>query len=584
MSNILELLQVQNLTLTLKKKDLINTTINTTLVKNISFNILSGECLALIGESGSGKSLSALAITGLLPSNIQISTGKIIFSQKTISQYSDKDYLKIRGSQIAMIFQEPMTALNPVFSIGEQIKETLLVHDPEKQKLSSVEINQEISHWLKQVQITDPERVAKQYPFELSGGLRQRAMIAMAICGKPKLLIADEPTTALDVTTQKEILELLKKICQENKMALLLITHDFGIVSNYAERVCVLHRGNLVETNEVQQILFSPQEIYTQSLLKAIPLMNRKYQKKDRLYSNSPDSRRIINTDFLESYQQSQEYKQLITKKSATKNILTVKNLKIHYPIYKGLLRQQVNKIKALDDVSFTVKQGQIFGIVGESGCGKSTLARSLVRLEKITAGEIYYQDTNYTFLKNKQLAPIRKKIQIIFQDSFSAFNPRLTALEILSEPLHLYRKVSGKNTIRECRKLLDLVALDAKSLYRYPHEFSGGQRQRLAIARALALHPRVLIADESVSALDVSIQAQILNLLKDIQQELGLTILFVSHDLAVIKYMSEEMIVLSQGKIVEQGATAKIISNPQQEYTKKLLFSNLLLPQKLTT
>ena len=570
-----ELLRVENLTLTLKRD-----TLNSVLVKDISFGILPGECLSLIGESGSGKSLSSLAITGLLPDNIKISNGKIIFEEKIISLYTSTEYLKIRGSEIAMIFQEPMTALNPVFTVGEQIRETLAnYYSKQKKPMPPKDIYLEALGLLEQVQINDPKRIYNQYPFELSGGLRQRVMIAIAICCSPKLLIADEPTTALDVTTQKEILNLLKEICKKKNMSLLLITHDFGIVSHYADRVCVMNQGSLVETNDVKKILSSPQKKYTQGLLKAIPRIEKKYQRKERLYSEVAIGSEGSESSFLEDYKKKSASMFSKEAKNPNSNILTIKNLKVYYPVYKGILRKQINTIKAIDDISFSVKRGSIFGIVGESGCGKSTLAKTLVRLEKVIAGELHYQDTNYTFLKHKELFSIRKDIQIIFQDSFSAFNPRMTVLEILSEPLRLNHKgYTKKHYIEECKKLLDLVALDLESLYRYPHEFSGGQRQRLSIARALAMKPRILIADESVSALDVSIQAQILNLLKDIQQKLNLTILFISHDLAVIKYMCEEMIVLYQGKIVEKGNTEEIISNPREKYTEKLLSSNLKL------
>lgn len=586
-----QLLQLQNLTLTLTKKSSGSSfPVRSKLVSDISFSISRGECLSLVGESGSGKSLTSLSITGLLPPNIHITDGHIVFDGERLLPRQTPGYrdqsLRIRGSKIGMIFQEPMTALNPVFTIGEQVKETLLHYyrrhpnqtaTPNRSTKnhnglsSKKELYDQVLYWLRQVQIPDPERVSGQYAFELSGGLRQRAMIAIAICLNPQLLIADEPTTALDVTTQKEILNLLKTICRQRQMALLLITHDFGIVRHYAQRVCVLHQGRMVEQGKVKEILRSPKTDYSKGLLKAIPRIDKQYARNERLYTNTHFTSASQTLTASPSMSTS-----LTTEGRGVSAIVSVKNLKVHYPIYKGMMRQRIGAIKAIDDISFSVQRGSVFGIVGESGCGKSTLVRTLLRLEKITAGKIYYRNTNYTSLRNPHLRSIRKQMQIIFQDSFSALNPRMTVLEILSEPRLIHKSITKSNLGKEAKKWLDLVALDTKSLYRYPHEFSGGQRQRIAIARALTLQPEVLLADEAVSALDVSIQAQILNLLKDLREELGLTVLFVSHDLSVIKYMSEEMIVLYRGKIVESGSTDKVIANPKHHYTKKLLYSNL--------
>lgn len=524
-------------------------------VDGVSFEINRGETYCLVGESGSGKSITALSIMQLLPKGIASHPdGKIEFHSRhtsgsiNILDVPEEDMRDIRGSRIAMIFQEPMNSLNPVYTIGEQIMEALLIHWPE---MTEEQARQKAIKALTDVQIKDPEHRIDEYPHRLSGGQRQRVMIAMAMACEPELLIADEPTTALDVTVQAEILRLMKDLQQQKGMSILFITHDFGVVAQMAHKLAVMKRGKIVEQGEVQQVLANPQHDYTKQLLAALP-ENLKQQNRASMLAA-----------FRAKHATQDEVKQLIN----------IENLKVYFPIKKGVFRHTVDYVRAVDDVSLSIRQGQILALVGESGCGKTTLGRTLLRLIDPTEGKFQFSGNELSSLSRKQILPYRRNLQFIFQDPMSSLNPRLNIATTLTEPMAVHGIGENREErISMAREVMQQVQLDPDYIWRYPHEFSGGQRQRIGIARSLVLNPKFIVCDEVTSALDVSVQAEILDILLKLRDEMDLTLLFITHNISVVEYISDEIAVMYKGKIVEYGDTDAVTSSPQHDYTKKLL------------
>ncbi len=527
-------------------------------VDDVSFTINRGETYCLVGESGSGKSMTALSIIQLLPSDIASHpSGQIHFEyrhhdggleQVDMLQLANDRQRTIRGSRIAMIFQEPMTSLNPVYTIGDQIIEALQLHDAnldyQAARIRAIEA-------LAQVQIPSPEERVDEYPHRLSGGQRQRVMIAMAMVCEPDLLIADEPTTALDVTVQAEILRLMQELQQRRGMGILFITHDFGVVAKMAHRLGVMRLGKIVEEGPLTELLHTPQHEYTKQLIAALP-------------ENLAHKRSLIHTQAMHSQ---------TPESSSLPPILELKNVKVHFPIKKGVLKHAVGYVKAVDDVTLNIHQGRILALVGESGCGKTTLGRAIIRLINPTAGTIAFEGQNITGLSAKQMRPFRRKMQIIFQDPMSSLNPRLSIAATLTEPMAVHHIGQSKDErIDMAREMLKQVQLDPDYLWRYPHEFSGGQRQRIGIARALVLNPKFIVCDEITSALDVSVQAEVLQLLLQLQRDHDLTLLFITHNIGVVEFVSDEMAVMYDGKIVEHGPTHQVSNQPRHDYTQKLL------------
>lgn len=520
------LLQVENLRLSFAKQSVI---------KGIHFTINQGETFALVGESGSGKSLAALSVLRLHPAQANLQADKIQLNDIDILRTAESDLCQVRGRRIAMIFQDPMSSLNPVMTIAQQISETIQIHF----SLAKKQRTERVIELLQQVGIPDPEQRLNDYPHQLSGGQRQRVMIAIALAGEPDLLIADEPTTALDVTIQAQILALLKQIQQENGMALWLISHDLALVSNMADRVAVMQAGEIVETASNQQLFTQPQHTYTKKLLAALPDINAETEQKT----------------------------------SAATALLKVEAFKVHYPIKKGLFKRTVGQVKAVDGVDFSLEAGKTLAVVGESGCGKTTLGKALLNLIPKTAGSVVFAGQDLALLSDKQLRQQRGAMQIIFQDPIAAMNPRMLIIDIISEGLHALNKTSTEpERSALVIELLEQVGLDKTALYRYPHEFSGGQRQRICIARALAVKPKLIICDEPTSALDVSVQKTIIDLLKQLQKTQGISYLFITHDLAVVAEIADEVAVMYAGKIIEHGKTEQVLQQPQQTYTQKLL------------
>ncbi len=528
-------LDIENLTVSVADK---------TLLDNVSFTIGRAETFALVGESGSGKSLTSLAIMRLLPETLRIGNGDVKLHGTSLFKIPEYEMQHIRGSRIAMIFQEPMSALNPVMTVGAQVEEVVRLH----LKLSKAEAKARVLSLFEEVAIPDPEIRYRWYPHQLSGGQKQRVMIAMALACEPDLLIADEPTTALDVTIQAQVLQLLKRIKKERGFSILFITHDLSVVAQVADRIAVMQKGRIVETAEAEMFFKSPKHPYTQQLL------------KDALGSG----------------------KRALTPPSHP--LLEVRNLKVYFSVKKGIFQRKRTDIKAVDGVSFRIEKGKTLALVGESGSGKSTLGQAILSLVPVTEGEISFEGTNLVGLSKTQLQPYRQKIQVIFQDPFATLDPRMRVGEIIAEGMESLG--IGPTSKRERReiivKLLQKVELTGDVIDRYPHEFSGGQRQRIGIARALAVEPELIICDEPTSALDVTVRAQVLQLLKRIQEETGVSYLFITHDLSIIPAIADEVAVMQRGKIVEQGRVAEVMKHPQEAYTKTLLAAAPKLPKTI--
>ena len=540
-------------------------------VHGIDLDVFAGRTLGLVGESGSGKSVSSLSVMRLLnEKQSRIEADSIQIEGEEIKNFTEKQMAEVRGKRIAMIFQEPMTSLNPVYKCGYQVSEIILQHE----NASKIEAKQRVINLFKQVMLPRPEAIYNSYPHELSGGQKQRVMIAMAIACNPKLLIADEPTTALDVTVQLEILKLLRKLQTETGMGMIFITHDLGVVAEIADDVAVMHNGEILECGTVQQILSQPRHPYTQGLLACRPPMDVRLKRlpivKEFLDGRWQNGKEQILHDLQITDTERQEHlRQLYSKQP----LLKVEGLKTWYPLRKGIFNRVYGHVKAVDDVTIEVYEGETLGLVGESGCGKTTLGRSILRLAEPTEGKIWFDGIEVTALKGQTLRGFRKQAQIIFQDPYSSLNPRLTIGEAIAEPMRVHGIETDSRKLRSAVcDMLEQVGLQAEHYDRYPHEFSGGQRQRICIARALAVNPRLVICDESVSALDVSVQAQVLNLLNRLKEERQLTYIFISHDLSVVRFMSDRVVVMYNGKPVETNDADTLFEHPQNDYTKKLI------------
>lgn len=541
-----------------------------TAVKNISFNAQKGRVLGIVGESGSGKSVTSFSVMRLHDPLYSRIEGQIIFDQVNLPDLSDPEMNEYRGNRIAMIFQEPMTSLNPVFSCGFQVQEAIILH----QKVNREAARVKTIALFEEVQLPRPEKIFETYPHQLSGGQKQRVMIAMALSCNPELLIADEPTTALDVTVQQTILQLLLKLKNERDMAMIFISHDLGVISEIADDVAVMYKGEIVEQGTVEELFHDAKHPYTKGLLacRPSPLFNLKKLPVVADFMDGNPDQPIAHLLASNSYTLA-EIEQRRTKLYQASPLLEVNHLCTWFPVKHGLFGTGTEVVKAVDDVSFKLYPGETLGLVGESGCGKTTLGRSILRLVEPTSGSILFEGTDIAGLKSNDLRKMRRQVQLIFQDPYSSLNPRMTIGNILTEPLLVHQVFhSDQQRKAHVAHLMELVGLKPEQLNRYPHEFSGGQRQRIVIARALALEPKLVICDESVSALDVSVQAQVLNLLRSLQQELGLTYIFISHDLAVVKHLSDRMIVMNKGKIEESGFPEIVYNNPQTAYTKKLI------------
>jgi peptide/nickel transport system ATP-binding protein len=517
---------------------------NEKVVDAVSFALYPGQTFALVGESGSGKSLTALSVLRLLPANAQLTADSICLQAQELLSVSELDFCKIRGKRIGLIFQDPMSSLNPIMTIGEQIAEVLSIHFA----LSAAETHARVLELLQQVEIPDPPQRLDEYPHQLSGGQRQRVMIAIALAAKPDLLIADEPTTSLDVTIQGQILQLLKTLQRKTGMALWLISHDLALVSNMADRVAVMQRGKIVEIAASEQLFKHPQHQYTQKLLAALPA--------------------------LESCLQHPLAEQPI--------LLQVTDFKVYYPVRQGIFKRLVGYVRAVDGVTFSLQRRKTLALVGESGCGKTTLGKALLNLIDCHAGQVWLEGVELTQLKGEALRQTRSAMQIVFQDPFSSMNPRLLVGDIIAEGIRALRPhTHPEQIIAKVAHLLQQVDLPEQAAWRYPHEFSGGQRQRICIARALAVEPKLLVCDEPTSALDVSVQAQIIQLLKTFQQEHALSYLFITHDLGVVAEIADEVAVMYQGKIIEHGSVAQVLTHPIHPYTQKLLAAVPVLKTK---
>jgi peptide/nickel transport system ATP-binding protein len=537
-------------------------------VRNLSLELKKGELLAIVGESGSGKSVSALSLLRLLPKQSTVTGHAFLHRWEEqpldLIELPQADMNEIRGSNIAMIFQEPMTSLNPVFTCGYQVMESIRLHQKVNKKIA----RQKAIALFEQVQLPDPAGMIKRYPHELSGGQKQRVMIAMAMSSNPALLIADEPTTALDVTVQKNILELIRQLQRQNNMGVIFITHDLGIVADIADKIAVMHKGEIVEQGIAKEVLAKPRHPYTRALLACRPASNPKGKRLPVVSDFLGVDESLVNVQPAPN-----EPRIAKDKTESPAPILQVQNLSVQFPTRKNLLGKAVEFFNAVDNVSFDVMPGDIVGLVGESGCGKTTLGRTILQLVKPTSGNIILHGEDISKIKTPSLRSLRKDFQIVFQDPYGSLNPRLTIGEAILEPLKVHGMGStGSNRKEKVIELLEKVNLKAEHYNRYPHQFSGGQRQRICIARALVLEPRFLVFDESVSALDVSVQAQVLNLLTDLKAAFGFTAIFISHDLAVVHYISNRILVMQQGKIVEQGSADQVYQQPAHEYTRKLL------------
>ncbi|MCK4406578.1 MAG: ABC transporter ATP-binding protein [Bacteroidales bacterium] len=565
------LLEVNNLTVDFKTENE-----NVRAVDDISFSLKKGEVLGIVGESGSGKSVTALSIMQL----IQTPPGKIISgdinyydpsgNKIDLSLLSKKNIQSFRGKKIAMIFQEPMTSLNPVYTCGNQIVEAIRQH----QNISKKKAKEKTIELFNEVLLPRPNDIFSSYPHQLSGGQKQRVMIAMALSNNPRILIADEPTTALDVTVQKTILELMKNLQKKYGMSIIFITHDLGVIAEIANTVLVMYKGKIVERGKLEGIFKNPQHPYTKGLLACRPPLNIRLKKLPVIDDFLENESKVTIKGFTKDLIISEKERKSVQKKIFEKEpILRLKNIKTFFPFKKGVFGKTKNYIKAVNDVSLNVYPGETLGLVGESGCGKTTLGRSILKLVDTNGGEILYNGKNIETISKNELRKLRKDLQIIFQDPYSSLNPRIIVGSAIMEPMKVH-KLNKNDKTRKLKvyELLEKVNLDKSYFYRYPHELSGGQRQRICIARALALNPKFIICDESVSALDVSIQAQVLNLLNNLKREYGFTYIFISHDLSVVKFMSDRMAVMKDGKIEEIGDADEIYNFPKTEYTKNLI------------
>lgn len=551
-----------------------------TAVKDASLQLWQGQTLGIVGESGSGKSVTALAIMGLLPQTAKVRSGEIWLNLESESPVnlincSPEQIRLYRGDRLAMIFQEPMTSLNPLFTCGYQLVETIQLH----QKLSPLDAKTRAIELLGEVLLPEPAQIFNRYPHELSGGQLQRVMIAIAISCNPLILIADEPTTALDVTIQAEILDLLKKLQTQRQMSILFITHDLGVIAQIADQVAVMYRGEVVEFGHTSDLFQQPQHPYTKGLIACRPQMDRRLEllptigdfmeisaTGEAIAKSAPTSKIVTLSEIEQRLQTLQKREPL----------LKVQNLRVEFPL-RGVWGQTKRYAVAVNDISFEVYAGETLGLVGESGCGKTTTGKAILQLIKPTSGEIWFEGKNVLTFNRRETQRLRRDMQVVFQDPFGSLNPRMTVGDAIAEPLEIHDFYSNRRQPHKERQeraiyLLKRVGLDKSAYRRYPHEFSGGQRQRICIARALALSPRLIIADESVSALDVSVQAQVLNLLKEIQTEFELTYIFISHDLSVVKFMSDRIMVMNKGKIEEINTAENICTNPQEDYTRKLI------------
>ncbi|PCH70006.1 MAG: ABC transporter ATP-binding protein [Bacteroidetes bacterium] len=573
-----KLLQVNNLAVEFRTEDGI-----VKAVDNSTFFLNKGETIGIVGESGSGKSVTSLSIMRLIPDPPgKITEGEIIFNSKEkgdidLLKLSEKEMRSYRGNEIAMIFQEPMTSLNPVFTCGDQVSEAIMLH----QHLTNQEATVKTLELFKEVELPRPEKMLDSYPHQLSGGQKQRVMIAMAMSCNPSILIADEPTTALDVTVQATILDLMRNLRDEYDMSIIFITHDLGVIAEIADRVIVMYQGKIVEQGKVYDIFSNPRHPYTKGLLACRPPLDKRLyvlptvsdfmqvDAEGNLVEIKKTVDETINELIITKEQTAARHKKLFEREP----ILKIEGVKTYFPIRKGLFSRITSHVRAVDDVTFEVYPGETLGLVGESGCGKTTLGRTILRLIEPTDGEIIYKGKDLARLTPKELRNIRKDIQIIFQDPYSSLNPRLTIGAAIMEPMQVH-KIYTSDVERKSKviELLERVNMSAIHFNRYPHEFSGGQRQRICIARALAVNPSFIICDESVSALDVSVQAQVLNLLNELREEFGFTYIFISHDLSVVKFMSDRMIVMNNGKIEELGLADEIYANPGTEYTEHLI------------
>jgi len=531
-------------------------------VHQLTYELYENEILGIVGESGSGKSVSSLAIMGLLPSSIsKIANGSIVFEGKDISLLSDQEFQKIRGNEIAMVFQEPMSSLNPSMKCGMQVAEILEIHT----SLSKKEIKNQVISLFEKVKLPNPEELFSKYPHQISGGQKQRVMIAMAIACKPKILIADEPTTALDVTVQKEIIQLLKELQRETKMSILFISHDLSLVSEIANRVLVMYKGQIVEQGIAKEIFENPQHNYTKALIASRPSLDFRLKRL-------PTFQDFLKESFKSEIVSAEERNKNQLKIYSKSPLLEVKNIGKDYFSSVGLFGKQ-HSFKAVNDVSFKIYEGETVGLVGESGCGKSTLGNAILQLDKATSGQILYKGNDITNLNKEDIRKLRKEIQIIFQDPYSSLNPRIPIGKAIMEPMKVHG-LFANDAERKAKaiEILERVGLGESFFNRYPHEFSGGQRQRIGIARTIALQPKLIVCDESVSALDISVQAQVLNLLNELKENFGFTYIFISHDLAVVKYMSDQVLVMNKGKIEEMADADELYAHPKSEYTKKLI------------
>lgn len=570
------LLHIENLSV-----DFVTDSATTNALQDINITVNRGEIVAVVGESGSGKSVTSLSILQLLPSPPAVyRQGKIWLNMdgKTmdILQLPKEQLPSIRGHKVAMIFQEPMTSLNPVLTCGNQVMEAIMLH----KKISTEQAKKQTIELFEKVKLPNPALLFNRYPHQISGGQKQRVMIAMAMSCEPSLLICDEPTTALDVTVQKKILMLIKELQQQNNMGVIFITHDLSVVAEIADKVVVMYKGKIVEEGTAQQVFLSPKHPYTKALLSCRPILHNKGERLPIVsdFMEIGNDGQIIEKNRLQVTNYQLPTKEVLPDLqgiTGKQPLLTVQHLKVYYPSKRTFLGKVVDHTKAVDDVSFDVFEGETLGLVGESGCGKTTLGRTVLRLLEATSGNIHFKGIDLLKANSQQLKALRKDMQIIFQDPYSSLNPRMTIGDAIAEPLMVHR-IAGSSKERKDKviELLEKVSLKAEHYNRYPHEFSGGQRQRIVIARALALQPSFIVCDESVSALDVSVQAQVLNLLNDLKKEFGFTAIFISHDLSVVRYISDRIMVMQKGRIEEIGDAEQVYSHPQSPYTKSLIES----------